>query len=238
MKLCLPIRSLTRSRPRISMRSASAWQSADFAGPAFPISTRLFLLRCSRRRSAGGRCIMARYPQGPAPGPGPGRGGVSRRPNSGGRPVASSIRGAGAGIEAAGILDQRGDAILDRRVAGEQAREAARLRQVDEHRLDLRSAPRSRNGRRSCAAPPIIASGFWVSSTAPASARYSRRRDTAKRSASARKRARMKMATATRMRTMAPPPPLPLDRCDERLRGPRCREGRAGCGPGGRRPAR
>src|SRR5688572_17573958 len=54
----------------------------------------------------------------------------------------------------------------------------------------------------------IIASGFLVSSTAPASARNSRERDSAKRTTSDRNQARKISATATNMAMIAPPPPF------------------------------
>ena len=54
----------------------------------------------------------------------------------------------------------------------------------------------------------IIASGFLVSSTAPASARNSRERESAKRTTSDRNQARKIAATATRIARMAPPPPF------------------------------
>src|SRR4051794_5104901 len=54
----------------------------------------------------------------------------------------------------------------------------------------------------------IIASGFLVSSTEPASARYSRERDSAKRITSESAQASAISASAIRIATKAPPPPL------------------------------
>src|SRR5215210_673458 len=54
----------------------------------------------------------------------------------------------------------------------------------------------------------IIASGFLVSSTEPASARNSRERDSAKRTTSDRNQASAISATAIRIAMIAPPPPF------------------------------
>ncbi len=94
----------------------------------------LAMFAALRRRAV----VMSRYPQGPAPGPGPGRGGVSRRPNSGGLPAASSIRGAGAISRPPAYLTS---AAMRSSIGGWLAKSPAiplARGQVDEHRPDLR----------------------------------------------------------------------------------------------------
>src|SRR6478735_4091210 len=67
----------------------------------------------------------------------------------------------------------------------------------------------------------IIASGFFVSSTDPASARYSRERDSASRTTTERSHATAISATAIRIAITAPPDPfLSSDEDEERLLPP------------------
>ena len=93
----------------------------------------------------------------------------------------------GRDIVPTGIFDQSRDPVVDRGMGGEERRKPAGGRMVEKHLLHLRRGARFRIAVRFCGSAAIMASGFLVSSTAPASARYSRLRDRAKRSAMASK---------------------------------------------------
>jgi len=132
--------------------------------------------------------------------------------------ISSGSAGRVGRIVAAGELDQGGNAAFDRRMVAN--RSAKPSRGLSMHiSMTAEVAPSSSPRPSILRSAEIMASGFLVSSTEPASARNSRFLDSAKRIAVESSHAAATSATA--MMIASPPPPLPRSLLPNRI----------GCGP-------